>query len=140
MDLNILEPACFLFLKMRVLALFSLMEKLLTWHCKIRFVSVLTSSYLPLSLGYNLLPHNFIVKSSSNFFLLRLKDHHFSFFKISEILFPFNQITRCFKSALTSLLSCLLEVLRHNHCFHQQSGELRKILLLDWVHLYTAKM
>ena len=114
--------------------------KLLTWHCKIRFVSVLTSRYLPLSLGYNLLPHNFIVKSSSNFFLLRLKDHHFSFYNISEILFPFNQITRCFKSALTSLLSCLLELLRHNHCFHQQSGELSKILSLDWVHLYTAKM
>ena len=37
-----------------------------------------------------------------------------SLFTLSEILFAFNQLTRCFKSALTSLLSFLIELLWHN--------------------------
>ena len=34
--------------------------------------------------------------------------------RISEISFAFNQLTRFFNSALTSLLSFLIELLRHN--------------------------
>ena len=32
---------------------------------------------------------------------------------LSEMLFEFNQLTRCFKSALTSLFTFLIELLRH---------------------------
>ena len=35
-------------------------------------------------------------------------------FTLSEILFTFNQLTRCLKSALTSFFSFLIELLRHN--------------------------
>ena len=36
------------------------------------------------------------------------------FSTLSEILFVFNQLTRWFKSALTSVLSFLIELLRYN--------------------------
>ena len=34
------------------------------------------------------------------------------FFALSEVLFGFNQLTRCFKTTLTSLLSFLVELLK----------------------------
>ena len=113
MDLNILQLTCFLILKRRTLALFSLLESPLTWYCQLRFVSIFTPRYLTLSVGYSLLPLNFIFKSPSNFFCLDLKITISVFFTLSEILFAFNQLTRCFKSALTSLFSFLIELLRH---------------------------
>ena len=73
MDLNILGLTYFLILKRRALALFSLMERSLTGCCQVRFVSIFTPKYLTLSVGYSLLPHNFIFKSHSSFFCLDLK-------------------------------------------------------------------
>ena len=100
-------------MKRRALALFSLMERSLTWYCQLRFVSIFTPKYLTLSVGYSLLPHNLIFKSPSNFFCLDLKITISVFFTLSEILFAFNQFARCFKSALTSLFSFLIELLRN---------------------------
>ena len=79
-----------------------------------RFVSILTPRYLTLSVGYSLLPRNFIFKSPSSFFCLDLKITISVFYTLSEILFTFNQFTRCFKSALISLFSFLIELKRHN--------------------------
>ena len=49
MDLNILGLTYFLILKRRVLALFSLRERSLTWCCQVGFVSIFTPRYLTLS-------------------------------------------------------------------------------------------
>ena len=89
------------------------MERSLTWHYQLRFVSILTPSYLKLSGGYSLLPNNLIFKSLSKFFSLDLKTAISAFFTFSEILFAFNQLTRFFKSVLNSLFSFLIELLRH---------------------------
>ena len=62
----------FLILKRTALALFSLTERSLTWYCQLRFVSIFTPRYFTLSVGYSLLPLNFIFKSPSNFFCLDL--------------------------------------------------------------------
>ena len=70
MDLNILQLTYFLILKRRSLPLFSLTERSLTSYCHLRFVSVFSPRSLTLSVGYNLLPLNFIFKSPSNFFCL----------------------------------------------------------------------
>ena len=113
MDLNILRLTYFLILKRRAFALFSLVDRSLTWYYKLRFVSIYTPRYLILSVGYNLLPHNVIFKSPSNFFCLDLKIIISVFFMLSEILFAFKQLTRCFKSALVSLFSFLIELLRY---------------------------
>ena len=113
MDLNILRLTYFLILKRRTLSLFSLMERSLIWYCQLKFVSTFTNKYLTLSVGYSLLPHNLISKSPSNFFYLDLKITISVFFTLSEILFAFNQFAICFKSALTSLISFLAELLRH---------------------------
>ena len=95
------------------MALVSLMERSsFTWHCQLQFVSIFTTRYLTLSVRYSLLPHKFIFKSTFKFLLLRFKDYHFSFFILGEILFAFNQLARCFKSALTSLFRFLIELLR----------------------------
>ena len=40
MDLNILRLTYFLNLKRRELALFSLMERSLTWYCQLMFISM----------------------------------------------------------------------------------------------------
>ena len=101
-------------LKRSAFALFSLMDRSLRWYCQLRFVSIFTPTYLTLSVGYSLLPHNSIFKSPSSFFCLDLKITISVFFTLSEILFAFNQLTRCFKSALTCLFSFLIELLRHN--------------------------
>ena len=69
----ILRLTYFLILKRRALTLFSLMERSLTWYWQLRFVSIFTSRYLTLSVGYRLLPHNLIFESPSNFFYLDLK-------------------------------------------------------------------
>ena len=114
MGLNILRLTYFLILKWRALALFSLMERSLIWCCQVRFASIFTPTYLTLSVGYSLLPHNFIFKSPSSFFCLYLKIIISVFFTLSDILFAFNQLSRCFKSALTNLFSFLIESLRHN--------------------------
>ena len=96
------------------MALFSLTERSLTWHCQLRFTSILTPRYFTLSVGCSLLPHSLTFKSSSNFFYLDLKITIPVFFTLSEILLAFSQFTSCFKSALTSLFSFLIELLRHN--------------------------
>ena len=120
MDLNVLGLTYFLILKRRALALFSLMERSSTSCCQVRFLSIFTPKYWTdtfqiLSIGYSLLPHNFICKSPSSFFCVDLKiTIPVFFFTLTEILFAFNQLTRCFKSALTSLFSFLIELLRHN--------------------------
>ena len=114
MSLNILRLIYFLLLKRRALALFSLMERSLTRCCQVSFASIFTPRYLTLSVGYSLLSHNFIFKSPSSFFCLDLKIIISFFFTLSEILFAFNQLSRCFKSALTNLFSFLIELLRHN--------------------------
>ena len=114
MDLIILGLTYFLILKRRALALFSLMERSLTWCCQVRFVSIFTPRYLTLSVGYSLLPHNFIFKSPSSFFCLDLKITISVFFTLSEILFAFNQLTRYLKSVLTSLFNFLIELLKNN--------------------------
>ena len=103
----------FLILKRSTFALFSLMDRSLTWSYQLRFVSIFTPTYLTPLVGYRLLPHNFIFKSPK-FLLLRLKDYNFFFcFTLIEILFEFNQLTRCVKFELTSLFSFLIELLRH---------------------------
>ena len=104
----------FLILKRGALVLFGLMERSLTLYCQLRFVSIFTPSYLALSVGYNLLPHNSIFKSSSNFFCLDLKIAISVFVILSKILFAFNQLTRHFNSTFTSLFSFLIEFLGHN--------------------------
>ena len=73
MDLNILRLTYVLILKRRALALFILMERSIARCGQVRFVSIFTLSHLKLSVGYSLLPHNFIFKSPSNFFCLDLK-------------------------------------------------------------------
>ena len=83
-------------------------------YCQLRFVSIFKPKYLTLSVGYSLLPHNLIFKYPSNFLCLDLKIIISVFFTLREILFAFNQFTRCFKSALTGLFSFLIELLRHN--------------------------
>ena len=70
---NVSRPTYFCILKRKVLALFGLMERSLTWYCQLRFVSIFTPRHLTLSAGYSLLPHNFIFKLPSNFFCLDLK-------------------------------------------------------------------
>ena len=114
MDLNILGLTYFLILKRRVLALFSLMKRSLTWHCQVRFESILSPRYFIFSVGYSVLPHSLIFKSSSNLFFLDLKIIISVFLTLSEILFSLSQLNRCFKSALTSLFSFSIELLRHN--------------------------
>ena len=114
MDLNSLRPTEFLILKRRALALFSLIEGSLTWCCQVRFILVFTPRYLTLLVGYSLLLHNFILKSPSIFICLNLRITISAFFKLSELSFSFKQLTRCFKSALTSLLNFVIELLRHN--------------------------
>ena len=137
MDLNISGLTYFLILKRRALALFSLTERSLTWWCQVRFLSNFTFRYLTLSVGYSLLPHNFIFKSPSGFFCLDLKITVSVFFTLSQILFAFNQLTTCFESAW---LVCSVFWLSYydiiDQC-HQQRDELYKILLLDLGHLYT---
>ena len=90
------------------------MERSLTWCYQISLVSIFTPRYLTILVGYSLLPHNFIFKSPSSLFCLDLKITISVFLTLSEILFAFNQLTRCFKSALTSLFSFLIELLWHN--------------------------
>ena len=114
MDINILRLTYFLILKKRALALFSLMHRSLAWCCQVRFVSIFAPRYLTLLVRYNLLQRNFIFKSTSSFFCLDLKITISVFFTLNEILFAFNQLTGCFKSALTCLFSFLIELLRHD--------------------------
>ena len=76
-------------------------------------MSIFAPRYLTLSVGYSFLPYNFILKSPSNFFWLDLKITISVFFTLSEILFACNQLTRRFKSILTSSFSFLIELLRH---------------------------
>ena len=102
MDLNILRLTYFLILKRRAFALFSLVDRLLRCYYQLRFVSIFTPRYLTHSVGYNLLPQNFIFKSPSNLFCLDLKITISDFFTMSKILFAFNQLTKRFKSALIS--------------------------------------
>ena len=113
-DLNILRLTYFHILKIRALALFSLMERSFTWHSQLRFVSIFTPRYLTLLVGYSLLPHSLFSTHLQISFVYRYKDHHLSFFTLSEILFVFKQLTRCFKSILTSLFKLLIELLIHN--------------------------
>ena len=80
MDFNILGLTYFLILKKKALTLFSLTERSITGHFQLRFASILTHKYLPLSVEYSLLPHSF------TFLLLRFKDRHFSPFKIERNL------------------------------------------------------
>ena len=61
MELNILRLTYFLILKRRTLALFSLIERSLTWYCEVSFTSTFTTRYLKLSVGCLLLC-NFIFK------------------------------------------------------------------------------
>ena len=96
------------------MALFGLMQRSLTWFCQLRFVSIFTPSYLTISVGYSLLPYNFVFKSPSNFCCFNFKIIILVFFTLSEILFAFNQLTRRSKSVLISLFSFLIEVLRRN--------------------------
>ena len=114
MDLNILGLAYFLILKRIALALFSVTERSLTWHCQLRFASILTPRYLRVSAGYSLLPHSPTFKSPSNFFCLDLKIIVSVFFNFEWNLSECSQLTSCFKSTLTSLFSFLIELLRHN--------------------------
>ena len=87
MDLNVLKLTYFLILKRRALALFSFMERLLTWYCQLKFVSIFILRYLTLSVRYSLLPHNFSFKSSQILFCF---NYHFNFFLLSDILFAFS--------------------------------------------------
>ena len=88
--------------------------RLLIWHCQLRFASILTPNYFTLSVGYSILPYSLTFKSPSNFSCLDLKIAISVFLRLSEILFAFNQLTICFKSALAILYSFLIELLRHN--------------------------
>ena len=108
MDLNILRLTYFLILERRALALFSLMERWLTWYCQRRFVSIFTVRHLTLSVEYSLLPHNFIFKWPSDFFCLGLKITISVFFTLSEILFAFNHSHKKRKDSLESSLDRVL--------------------------------
>ena len=66
------------------------MERSLTLYCQQRFASIFKSRYLTLLAGY-LLPHNFIFKSPSNFFYLKIIIS--PVFTVSEILFAIHQLT-----------------------------------------------
>ena len=112
-DFKVLRLIYFLIQERKALTLFSLLEISLTGYCQLRFVSVFTSRYLTLLVGYSLLPHNLIYKSPSSFFCLDLKITISVFFTLSGTLFEFNQLTRCFRSALTSFFSFLIELLKH---------------------------
>ena len=112
MDLNILRLTYFLILKRRPLVLFSLKQRSLTWLSQLRFESIWTPRYFTLSLVHSLLAYNLTFKLPSNFFCLNLKITTSSFLTLSEILFAFSQLTSCFKSALTSLFSFLIQLLR----------------------------
>ena len=90
MDLNILTLTYFPISKRRALALISLMERSFTLYSQLRFVSNFTPRYLTLSVGYSLFTHNFIFKSTSNFFCLDLKSTISVSFTMSEILIAFN--------------------------------------------------
>ena len=95
---------------------------------------------LTLSVEYSILPHNFILTHLHISFTQIYRLPFQSFFTLNEILFKFNQLIRCFKSALTSLFSFFIELLRHIiDQFHLQSGELYKTLLLHEGHLYIMK-
>ena len=74
--ISCLNHTFFLISKGSVLALFSLIERSLIWHCQLRFASILTPWYFTLSVGCSLLPHSLNFK----FILLRFKDHQFSCF------------------------------------------------------------
>ena len=56
-------------------------------------------------MGHSLLQHNLIFNSPSNLFCLDLKITISVCLTLSEILFVFSHLTRCFKSALTSLFN-----------------------------------
>ena len=112
-DFKVLRLIYFLISERKALTLFSLLEISLTGYCQLRFVSVFTSRYLTLLVGYSLLPHNLIYKSPSSFFCLDLKITISVFFTLSGTLFEFNQLTKCFRSALTSFFSFLIELLKH---------------------------
>ena len=70
MDLNILMLSSFPILKRRVLGLFSLMKISLKLYFQLRLLLIFTPRYLTLSVGYSLLPYNFVFKSPSDFFCL----------------------------------------------------------------------
>ena len=107
---------------LEVFALFSLMERSLIWYYQLRFVSIFIPRYLTLLIGYSLLPYNFNFKLPSNFFYLDLKITISVFFTLSEILFAFNQLCKCFKSVLTSLFSFLIEFLGHKRLVSSAKG------------------
>ena len=90
------------------------------------------------NMGYSLLPHNFVFKLPSNFFCLtRFKDCHFSFFTLNEILFAFNQLTRCFKGYVPYIFASLFCIvsLKHTTC------ETRKdVFYFTWKALFVLKI
>ena len=100
----------FLVLKRRRLDLFSLMERSLTWwHCQLRFESIFIPMYLTLSLIFYCII--LFLNHLQIYFAWTLRFHFFFYYIWSEILFGFNRLTRCFKSALTSLFCFLMELL-----------------------------
>ena len=103
-----------------------LMERSFTWYFQLRLLSVFTPRYLKLSEGYRILPHSFIFKSPSNLLCFRFKNHQLGFFTLSEFLWAFKQLTRCFNSALTSLFNFFIDLLIHNRS-------------LSWAKWWTLK-
>ena len=82
---------------------------------QVKFESIFVPRYFTFSVRYSLSPHNFIFKPPSNFFCLDLKITILAFFAICEIFIAFSQLTRCFRSALTSLLSFFIALMRLRH-------------------------
>ena len=111
---TLLGRTYFLILKRRALAQFSLTERSLTWHCQLRFASILTPKYFTLSVGYSLLTYSLTFKLSSKFFCLDLLISISVFFNIEWNFIFIRQLTSCFKSALTSFFSFFIELLKHN--------------------------
>ena len=88
------------------------------------------------SVGYSPSPLNFIFKSLSNFFCFNLKISISVFLHWVNFLFAFNQLTRRFKSALTSLFRFLIELLRYNRLVSPAKWLTFQIFLLDSGRLY----
>ena len=88
------------------------------------------------SVGYSPSPLNFIFNSLSNFFCFNLKISISVFLHWVNFLFAFKQLTRRFKSALTSLFKFLIELLRYNWLVSPAKWLTFQIFLLDSGRLY----
>ena len=114
MNLNILALIFFSYFKKESIDHIQFNRKITNLTLPTKISSILTPRYFTVSEGYSLLPHSLIFKSPSNFLCLNFEITISVFLALTQILFVSSQITRCFRSAFTSLFSFVIELLRHN--------------------------